>query len=113
MGKLIGVVLYLPILLVIGFLAARRTKNLKDYFAGGKQLGFWSVAFSSRATGESAWLLLGLTGLGAAIGVRAFYVVLGEVLGVAGAWLLMSRLDNRFGFSAIWSRMDAKPVVSP
>ncbi len=44
--------------------------DVKDYFAGGKQLGSWAVAFSARATGESAWLLLGLTGMGAMLGVR-------------------------------------------
>ena len=89
--KFTGVALYLAVLLGIGVVASRRMGDLKDYFAGGKQLGFWSVAFSARATGESAWLLLGLTGMGAAFGVRGFWVVLGEVLGVMGAWLLMSR----------------------
>ena len=44
------------------------------------------MAFSSRATGESAWLLLGLTGMGAISGVSAYWVVLGEVLGVGIAW---------------------------
>jgi len=93
--KFVGVALYLGVLLVIGALASRRMKDVKDYFAGGKTLGFWAVAFSARATGESAWLLLGLTGLGATIGVRAFWVVLGEILGVVGAWLLMSRRFHR------------------
>ena len=93
--KLVGDVAYLGILLVIGALASRRMKNVRDYFAGGKNLGFWVVAFSARATGESAWLLLGLTGMGAVIGAGAFWVVLGEVLGVGGAWLLMSRRFKR------------------
>jgi sodium/proline symporter len=93
--KITGIAVYLLILLGIGFLAARRMRDVKDYFAGGKRLGFWAVAFSTRATGESAWLLLGLTGMGAAVGVRGFFVVLGEVLGVAGAWLLMSKRFHR------------------
>ncbi len=92
---LVGVLIYLAALVAIGVLAARRMKDLRDYFAAGKALGFWSVAFSARATGESAWLLLGLTGMGAAVGVKAFWVVLGETLGVAGAWLLMSRRFKR------------------
>ena len=90
-----GIALYLGALLLIGVLASRRMKDLRDYFAAGKDLGFLAVAFSARATGESAWLLLGLTGMGAAIGVKAFWVVLGEVLGVAAAWLLMSRRFHR------------------
>ncbi len=53
-------------------------------------MGFWVVAFSARATGESAWLLLGLTGLGAMVGVSAFWTVLGEVIGVGISWFFMA-----------------------
>jgi sodium/proline symporter len=95
LAKLLGVIGYLGVLIGIGVVASRRMKDLKDYFAAGKNLGFWSVAFSARATGESAWLLLGLTGMGAAIGAKAFWVVLGEVIGVAGAWLFLSRRFHR------------------
>jgi sodium/proline symporter len=93
--KLVGVLLYLGVLLGIGAAASRRMKNMRDYFAGGKNLGFLGIAFSARATGESAWLLLGLTGMGAFVGVKAFWVVLGEVLGVGCAWLLMARRFKR------------------
>lgn len=81
---------YFGILFLIGYLASKKVKNIKDYYVGGKKLGFWAVAFSSRATGESAWLLLGLTGLGAMVGASAFWVVLGEVLGVGIAWFFMA-----------------------
>jgi len=90
-----GVLLYLFILLLIGIAASRRMRDARDFFAAGKSLGFWSVAFSARATGESAWLLIGLTGMGAAIGVHAFWVVIGELLGVTIAWLVMSRRFKR------------------
>ncbi|HCH63313.1 MAG: sodium:proline symporter [Deltaproteobacteria bacterium] len=83
------------VLLGIGVAASRRMHGLRDYYAADKGLGYWAVAFSARATGESAWLLLGLTGMGAALGVRGFWVVLGEVLGVVGAWVLMSRRFHR------------------
>ena len=81
---------YFLILFLIGYLASKRIKNTKDYYVGGKKLGFWVVAFSARATGESAWLLLGLTGLGAMVGVSAFWVVLGEVIGVSISWFFMA-----------------------
>jgi sodium/proline symporter len=93
--QLLGIVLYLLILLGIGWLASRRVKDLRDYYAGGKNFGFLAAAFSSRATGESAWLLLGLTGMGAAIGAQAFWIVVGEVLGVAAAWILLCRRFKR------------------
>ncbi len=93
--KFVGIALYLGALILIGVIASRRMKDMRDYFAAGKKLGFLAVAFSARATGESAWLLLGLTGMGAAIGVKAFWVVFGEVLGVTVAWVFMSRRFKR------------------
>ncbi len=89
--KYVILFLYFSILFLIGYFASKRIKDTKDYYVGGKKLGFWVVAFSARATGESAWLLLGLTGLGAMVGVSAFWVVLGEVLGVAFSWFLMAK----------------------
>ncbi len=70
-------------------------RNIRDYYAGGKKLGFLSAAFSARATGESSWLLLGLTGIGFALGAQGFWIVLGELLGVGGAWLLLARRFKR------------------
>lgn len=93
--KLVMVAIYLAILLGIGVVASRRMKDLRDYFAAGKGLGYLAVAFSARATGESAWLLIGLTGMGAMFGLKAMWVVVGEFLGVAGAWWLMSRRFKR------------------
>ncbi|MEX1364736.1 MAG: sodium/proline symporter [Nannocystaceae bacterium] len=93
--KLLGIVAYLAVLLYIGMLASRRMNDVRDYYAGGKNMGFWSVAFSARATGESAWLLLGLTGMGATVGLQSLWVVAGEVIGVGAAWLLMSRRFKR------------------
>lgn len=88
--KYITLFFYFSILFLIGYFASKKIKNTKDYYVGGKKLGFWVVAFSARATGESAWLLLGLTGLGAMVGVSAFWVVLGEVIGVTISWFLMA-----------------------
>ena len=93
--------LYFGVLFAIGYFASKKIKNIADYYVGGKKLGYWVVAFSTRATGESAWLLLGLTGMGAIAGVSAFWVVVGETLGVAVAWLLMAkpfkRLSDQYG----------------
>lgn len=122
--KLIAIVLYTGILLLIGYLASKKMHDIRDYFASGKRLGFINVAFSSRATGESAWLLLGLTGMGFAVGVQAFWIVVGEIIGVGGAWLFMAKrfkrmtdrydsitvpdyLESRFRDSGHWLRLIA------
>ena len=84
------ITLYCGVLVVLGWLAARRIRNMSDFVVGGKRLGFWVAAFSAQATGESAWLLLGVTGMGAMVGFSAYWIVVGEVIGVALAWFLMA-----------------------
>jgi sodium/proline symporter len=91
-ATILGVVVgYLLILLAIGLWGGRESGDLKGYYVAGKKLPSWVIAFSSNATGESAWLLLGLTGMGYAIGVHAFWIIMGEVLGVACAWIWVAR----------------------
>ncbi|MDA8020585.1 MAG: sodium/proline symporter [Thermoanaerobaculia bacterium] len=82
---------YLLILLGIGIWGGRGSDDLSGYFVADKRLPSWVIAFSSNATGESAWLLLGLTGMDYLVGVHAFWIVLGEVLGVALAWAFVAR----------------------
>ena len=50
---------------------------------------------SARSTGESGWLLIGVTGMGALIGVSAFWIVVGEVLGVFISWQFMAKKFKR------------------
>ncbi|MXW55242.1 MAG: sodium/proline symporter, partial [Gemmatimonadales bacterium] len=90
------VVVYLLFLLVIGVWGGKESHDVKGYYAAGKKLPSWVLAFSSNATGESAWLLLGLTGIGYALGMHALWVVLGEVLGVALAWAFVARPFKAF-----------------
>lgn len=62
--KLIVLTIYVSVLFLIGIVASRRIKGMSDFYVGGKNMGYWAVAFSARATGESGWLLIGLTGMG-------------------------------------------------
>ena len=103
--KFIVIGIYFAILLLLGALASRRIRDERDYIVGGKKLGFWLVSFSARATGESAWLILGLSGLAYKLGLVALWVVLGETLGVAICWLFMTkrfkRLTDRYDSSTV------------
>jgi len=87
---------YLIILVVVAAWSRKESTTLEGYFIAGKKLPPWVVAFSTNATGESGWLLLGLTGMGYAVGAHAFWVVLGEVTGISLAWILISRRLKRF-----------------
>ena len=94
-SKILALSIYVAILFLIGWFASRRIKSMSDFYVGGKNIGFWAVAFSARATGESGWLLIGLTGMGALMGLTAYWVVIGEVLGVAISWWLMAKRFKR------------------
>jgi sodium/proline symporter len=86
---------YLLMLVGLALWSRRETHTMSGYFIAGKKLPPWVVAFSTNATGESGWLLLGLTGMGYAAGAQAFWVVAGEVVGIALAWLLLSKRIKR------------------
>ena len=93
--KVAVLAIYVGILFLIGIFASKRINSMSDYYVGGKKMGFWAVAFSARATGESGWLLIGLTGMGAMAGYSAYWVVLGELLGVFISWQFMAKLFKR------------------
>ena len=94
--KIIVLAIYVSILFLIGILASRRINSMSDYYLGGKKMGFWAVAFSARATGESGWLLIGLTGMGALAGYSGYWVVVGELLGVFISWQFMAKRFKRY-----------------
>ena len=65
---LVGFVVYLMVVLVVGVIAFRKTKSQAGFILGDRKLGPWVIAFSERASGESAWLLVGLPGAALAFG---------------------------------------------
>jgi len=89
-------VLYLAILVGLSIFASKRVNNIKGYITGNKKLIYWVAAFSAQATGESSWLLLGVTGMGAMVGFSAYWIVVGEMIGVAIAWFYMAEKYKKF-----------------
>ena len=89
--KILILFLYFLVLIGIGFTASKRINNISDYYVGGKKLSYWIAALSARSTGESGWLLLGVTGMGAVMGMSAMWIVVGEILGVFISWQFMAK----------------------
>ncbi|HPT31348.1 MAG TPA: sodium/proline symporter [Prolixibacteraceae bacterium] len=81
---------YLLALVIIVVYSARRSGNKTDYIIGGHKISGFSLALSERATGESAWLLLGLTGIAYSEGWSAVWVALGCVAGILFLWIFMA-----------------------
>ncbi len=91
-GAIIGTfIVYLTMMLLIGFWAWKRTADSADYFLGGRTLGPWPAALSAGASDMSGWLLLGLPGYAFASGFEAFWLAGGLLIGTWLNWLFMAR----------------------
>jgi sodium/proline symporter len=84
-------ILYLIITILIAWWYSRGSRTNEEFVLGNKRFSGTALALSERATGESAWLLLGLTGLAFADGLSAVWVALGCVIGIIFIWMVMAR----------------------
>ena len=87
----IGFLAYLVLLMIKGSLTFRYNKTIADFVLAGRRLNAWLVSFSERASGESAWLLIGLPGLALATGFNAIWPAIGCVAGILFSWTFISR----------------------
>ncbi len=126
--KSLAVVVYIVVMLGIGWWSMRRTRNVGDFFIGGRTLGPWLSAMAYSTTYFSAVLFIGFAGkLGWAFGMHALWIALGNALiGVTFAWWLLAAktrdmterlsaitmpefLETRYGLS--WFRPMAAIVI--
>nr|MEE4268366.1 sodium/proline symporter [Candidatus Krumholzibacteria bacterium] len=87
---IIGLIIYSLVILVVGAMAARLNRTLDSYLLADRRLGAWVAAFSERASGESAWLLIGLPGLAFATGAGTVWVGVGCCTGIAFSWFVIA-----------------------
>jgi sodium/proline symporter len=87
---LIGFVVYLATILVVGTIAWRRTQSQAGFILGDRKLGPWVIAFSERASGESAWLLVGLPGAALALGFIELWTAIGCTTGILVSWTFVA-----------------------
>ncbi|NQV31015.1 MAG: sodium/proline symporter [Candidatus Marinimicrobia bacterium] len=86
----LGFALYLILIMGVGIYSARLTHSMKDFALGGNRLGPWVIAFSERASGESAWLILGLPGAALISGLLELWTVVGCVSGIIFSWFIIA-----------------------
>jgi len=86
------VVLYVGVMLAIGYWCMKRTKNVGDFFLGGRTLGPWMSAFAYGTTYFSAVLFIGYAGrLGWGFGIQTMWIVLGNTfVGTLLAWMVLA-----------------------
>ena len=86
----IGFLFYLFSIFCIGIYFKNKTKDIKDFALGGQRLGPTVIAFSERASGESAWLILGLPGAALLLGMLEIWTVIGCIVGIFTAWFIIA-----------------------
>lgn len=88
----IAIVVYLVVLLYLGFRFAKSNNTVGDYYLGGRKLGPFVTAMSAEASDMSSWLLMGLPGVAYATGIcDVFWTALGLGIGTYLNWLLVAR----------------------
>lgn len=97
---LVAFIAYLLMMIVIGALYARRTKNTEDYFLGGRSLGGWVAALSAQASDMSGWLLMGLPGAIYIAGTGEAWIAIGLFIGTALNWFLVAGRLRRYTIKA-------------
>lgn len=89
-GVIVSIAIYMIGMLVIGYVAYRRTSNLTDYMLGGRNLGPAVTALSAGASDMSGWLLMGLPGAMYLSGLSSGWIVLGLCAGAYLNWLYVA-----------------------
>ncbi|MCM3032572.1 MULTISPECIES: sodium/proline symporter [Bacillaceae] len=87
----VEIALYLIAMMAIGIYFSKKDLSHNDYFLGGNKLPGWALAFSERATGESAYMFLGAIGFIYAAGLSGIWILSGMFLGVMVSWLFLSK----------------------
>jgi len=83
---LIGFIVYLVIILLAASLTWRLNKTQADFLLAGRRLNIWVATLSERASGESAWLLLGLPAAAMTMGLVESWTVIGIIGGIGFSW---------------------------
>ena len=93
---LIAFILYLCIMLGIGFYFSNKSKKLSDYFLAGRGLGSWVTAMSAQASDMSGWLLMGLPGAAYATGMGNYWIAIGLAIGTILNWAFVAKPLRKF-----------------
>ena len=93
-------VVYMIVMIVIGFVYSKSTKNNEDYFLGGRNLGGWTAALSAQASDMSGWLLMGLPGSVYLAGTGEVWIAIGLLIGTILNWFIVSSRLRKYTIKA-------------
>ena len=91
------IVVYLLMMLAIGFVFSKNNSNSEDFYLGGRKMGPIVTAMSAEASDMSSWLLMGLPGVAYLSGMAdPAWTAIGLGVGTWVNWLLVARKIRRY-----------------
>lgn len=91
------IVVYLLIMLAIGFIFSKKNSNSEDFYLGGRKMGPLVTAMSAEASDMSSWLLMGMPGLAYLSGIAdPGWTAIGLGVGTWLNWLIVARKLRRY-----------------
>lgn len=86
------IVIYLIMMLVVGFVCSKKNNSVGDFYLGGRRLGPLVTAMSAEASDMSSWLLMGLPGVAYLTGgAEAGWTAIGLAVGTYVNWLIVAK----------------------
>lgn len=88
--QLVAIVLYMGLMVFIGYYSFKKTEDLTDYMLGGRSLGPAVTALSAGASDMSGWLLMGLPGAIYLNGLVEAWIAVGLTIGAYLNYVLVA-----------------------
>ncbi|ANE03733.1 sodium/proline symporter PutP [Corynebacterium crudilactis] len=84
---IIAIVIYMLIMVLIGYWSYRKTEKYDDYMLAGRGLNPFVAAMSAGASDMSGWLLMGLPGALFVTGMSELWIAVGLTIGAWANWM--------------------------
>ena len=97
---IVAFVAYALVILGIGVYSFNKSKNVSDFFLGGRQLGSWTTAISAQASDMSGWLLMGLPGAVLVGGLTESWIAIGLLIGTYLNWKICASRLRKMSYAA-------------
>ena len=96
-GLLVVIIAYLAMMVVIGIVYSKKTRDVSDFYLGGRKLGPLVTAMSAEASDMSSWLLMGLPGLAYITGIAdPGWTAIGLAVGTYLNWLFIAKRLRKY-----------------
>ena len=94
---MISIIVYLVMVLYIGYRCSKQNRNTDDFYLGGRKLGPFVTAMSAEASDMSSWLLMGLPGVAYLSGIAdAGWTAIGLAIGTYINFLIVAKRLRRY-----------------